>query len=304
VAIFCKAARIPIGDPHFPIVSQTQQAEQITERSNSNLALSFFMLPARKRRDITVFYAFCRVIDDLVDSNARSEGEKIAGLRRWREVTGGEAELTAAEAQGLAGDLRRVIRHYRISPQLFENLIDGVEMDLSINRYSTWLDLKSYCYRVASVVGLISIEIFGYTHPRTRDYAVKLGYALQLTNILRDVDKDRRLEGRIYLPIADLDRFGVTEESLLAGRPEGHFTELMRLEAQRAWDFFREARELLPPQDRRAMAAAEMMRITYKHLLTRMERDGFRVFEKEYRLNKISKAGLAATSVVKSRLGW
>ncbi len=283
-------------------------AAAITRKSRSNLALSFFMLPPAIRRDISVFYAFCRVIDDLVDSTERTDAQKQEGLDEWRRILAEmpeEPDLISVPGAGpdLAAELSRVIRTYQIPRDLFEELIAGVEMDIRMHRYPDWPALRQYCYRVASVVGLISIEIFGYRNPLTREYAVNLGYALQLTNILRDVEKDRRLDGRIYLPQEEMSRYSVSEQSLLEGRPDGHFQELMRFEAQRAWDFYRVAGENLPPEDRGRMRAAEMMRRTYRRLLINMERDGFRVFDRRYRLGKMTKLGLALGSLVRQVLG-
>jgi 15-cis-phytoene synthase len=174
-----------------------------------------------------------------------------------------------------------------------------VEMDLSISRYATFEELRVYCYRVASAVGLISIEIFGYRNARCKEYALDLGLALQITNIIRDVGKDLR-SGRIYLPQEDMARFGYSEMELHDRQHNERFVGLMEFEAARAREFFSRAAAALPSEDRRAMVPAEIMSSIYRGLLRRMELDQFRVFEKEYRLSGLEKAGRIATQLFKS----
>ena len=265
-------------------------AEAITRSSNSNFALAFLALPADRRRDITTYYAFCRVIDDIADDPGPSPAEKARQLADWKRAL---CEPFAGEPP-LAAEVRALIAKYRIDADLLVQLIEGCEMDLTPARYETRDDLLRYCYRVASVVGLASIEIFGYRNPATQRYAVQLGYALQWTNILRDVAKDLANDGRIYLPLADLARFGITPEDLALRKGGPRFGELMAYEAAQAEAFYARALAELPAEDRRSMVAAEMMRRIYHRLLRKMRRDGFRVFEKEYRLAKIEKIGIAA----------
>src|SRR5204863_663904 len=173
--------------------------------------------------------------------------------------------------------------------EMLEEIITGVEMDLSISRYATFEELRVYCYRVASAVGLVSIEIFGYRNPRCKEYAIELGPALQMTNIIRDVGKDLQ-NGRIYLPQEDLARFNYSETELEDRQYNERFVRLMEFEATRARQFFDRATQLLPREDRQSMVAAEIMSSDYRGLLRRMERDKFRVLEKEYRLGKLEKA--------------
>src|SRR5262245_31505413 len=168
-------------------------AVTITRQSKSNLALAFVSLGRERKRDITIFYAFCRVVDDIADSAELSVIEKRVRLANWRQ-------MLRAGAPGeplLARDVRELMHKYSLSPDMLEEIIAGVEMDLSVARYPTFKDLRVYCYRVASAVGLVSIEIFGYRNPRCREYAINLGLALQMTNIIRDVWKDFKA-GRIY----------------------------------------------------------------------------------------------------------
>jgi phytoene synthase len=272
-------------------------AATITRQSKSNLALAFISLGRERKRDITVFYAFCRLIDDIADSADLSVVEKRERLANWRQMLRpGESDEPA-----LARDVRRLIEKYSLPVGMFEEIIAGVEMDLSILRYATFEELRVYCYRVASAVGLVSIEIFGYRNLACRQYAIELGLALQMTNIIRDVGKDLQ-DGRIYLPQEDLARFNYSETELQDRQYNECFLRLMQFEAARARDFFSRAAAALPSQDRRAMAPAEIMASIYRGLLRQMELDKFRIFEKEYRLSKLEKAGRIATQLLKSFL--
>src|SRR5512132_2324351 len=184
-------------------------AATITRQSKSNLALAFVSLGRERKRDITIFYAFCRVVDDIADSPELSVIEKRVRLANWRQML----RTSAPDEPLLARDVRQLMHKYSLTPEMLEQIISGVEMDLSILRYSTFKELRVYCYRVASAVGLVSIEIFGYRNPGCKEYALQLGLALQMTNIIRDVGKDLG-NGRIYLPQEDLARFGYSEMQL------------------------------------------------------------------------------------------
>jgi 15-cis-phytoene synthase len=270
-------------------------AARITRQSKSNLALAFISLGRERKRDITVFYAFCRVIDDIADSEQLDVAQKQLRLVAWRERLRG----ARADEPLLAREVRSLIEKYSLPIDLLEEVIAGVEMDLSISRYGTFEELRVYCYRVASAVGLVSIEIFGYRNVRCKKYALELGLALQMTNIIRDVGKDLR-SGRIYLPQEDLARFGYSETELQDRQHNERFVRLMEFEAARAREFFSRAAATLPPEDRRAMVPAEIMSSIYRGLLRRMELDQFRVFEKEYRLSGLEKVGRIAAQLVKS----
>jgi phytoene synthase len=269
-------------------------AAKITRQSKSNLALAFISLGRERRRDITVFYAFCRVIDDIADAKSLAVEEKWRQLLAWR----GWLRTSTSDEPMLARDIRALIDKYRLSPEMLEEIIDGVEMDLAFTRYATFEDLRVYCYRVASAVGLVSIEIFGYRNPACTEYAVQLGLALQMTNIIRDVGKDLG-DGRIYLPQEDMARFGYTEAQLQDRYYNQQFLQLMEFEAKRAREFFARAATLLPREDRKSMVAAEIMGSVYRALLRRMERDKFRVFEKEYRLSKLEKGARVIPQLLK-----
>jgi 15-cis-phytoene synthase len=270
------------------------KAAKITRTSKSNLALAFVSLPKERRRDITTFYAFCRVIDDVADDANLGVEEKQRRLTLWREAL----RAPQPDEPAFAHDLRELMQKYRITPEMLEEIIAGVEMDLRVNRYQTFEELRVYCYRVASAVGLVSIEIFGYRNPACKEYAVQLGLALQMTNIIRDVGKDLRAD-RIYLPQEDLARFHYSERELQDRQYNERFLELMEFEAARARQFFGKAAAALPEEDRKAMVAAEIMGSIYRGLLRRMELDKFRVFEKEYSLSKLEKTGRIAAQLLK-----
>jgi phytoene synthase len=269
-------------------------ATEITRASKSNLAFAFIAMSGARRRDITTFYAFCRVIDDIADNNQRDPETKRRELALWRQSLRSEA----AGEPALAKPVRDLMSRYPITPEMLEEIITGVEMDIDIRRYTTWDELRVYCHRVASAVGLVSIEIFGYRNPQCREYAIALGLALQVTNIIRDVANDLRAD-RIYLPGEDLSRFNYTEKDLRTGVTDNRFMQLMNFEAARAEKFFAEAIRLLPQEDHRSMIPAEIMRSIYQALLHQMKRDNFRMFEKDYRLSKTEKVGRAAAQLLK-----
>ncbi len=253
-----------------------EHSRAITRKSASNLALAFVLLPKAKRDGMSALYAFCREVDDAADEESLPVAERRARLAAWR------ADIARACAGNppqfrVNQDLQPVIRRHRLPFELFDELLRGVEMDLDINRYPTVADLEQYCYRVASVVGLLSIEIFGYRNPACRDYAVCLGRALQFTNILRDVRNDAK-RGRIYLPAEALEQAGVLPDEILRLQYSERFREVAAGFAARARGYYRRALEVLPAEDRRAMIAAELMGSVYWRLLRRLEARRFNVF--------------------------
>jgi len=280
----------------------TEVSAQITQKSASNLALGFFLLPPEKRAGMVALYAYCRQVDDIADDDGIPLEQRRRGLEQWR------AETRIACAGGLPTlpvicELQPFIREFRLPFERFDELIAGVEMDLDTTRYPDQASLERYCYHVASVVGLLSIEIFGYRNPRCREYADALGKALQLTNILRDVGNDAS-RGRIYLPQADLVRHGVLEEDILQRRNSDAFRRLAAEMAQRAREFYRRARELLPAEDRAAMVAAEVMGAVYWKLLQRIERTNYDVLADEpLRLSKARKLGLFFLTWCRTKTG-
>jgi 15-cis-phytoene synthase len=262
-----------------------QECQTITRKSASNLALAFVLLPKPKRDGMSALYAFCREVDDVADDETLPVEQRRRQLAEWRadldRACGSQSPQFAVNRE-----LQPVIRQYGLPFEHFDQLLQGVEMDLNVKRYETYEELELYCYRVASVVGLLSIEIFGYQDPACRDYAVYLGKALQLTNILRDVRADAE-RGRIYLPLCELARFKVDPEEILRCEYSPRFYDLANSVAQRARHFYRLARESLPCAERRSMVAAELMGSVYWRLLRKLERQRFNVFgPKLTRLNK------------------
>jgi len=251
-------------------------SRNITRKSASNLALAFVLLPRAKRDGMSALYAFCREVDDVADNESTPVEQRRVCLADWRADV-----RRACEGQiprfPVNRELQPIIQQHRLPFGLFDELLRGVEMDLDVKRYDDYAELEKYCYRVASVVGLLSIEIFGYQNPTCRDYAIHLGKALQLTNILRDVRADAE-RGRIYLPLAELARFQVLPEEILRCEYSPRFRELAASVAQRARRFYQLAGETLPTEDRRAMIAAELMGSVYWRLLRKLERQEFNVF--------------------------
>ena len=261
----------------------TESSREIVSRSGSNLAFALAVLPRRKRHDMGVFYAFCRVVDDIADEPGIPVAERRAALQHWRDLIRGRVEQPRP---GIETEFVDLCRRYILREDDLEAIITGMEMDLEPLRFESAADLKRYCYHVASAVGLVSIEIFGYTDPTTRLYAEQLGYALQWTNIMRDVGEDAR-EGRLFLPLEDLRRYGLSEQMILDGKPDrAKFQRLMKHQAGVARAFYVTAGSALPAADRAAMRSAELMRRIYSGILDRMEADGFHVYDRRYRLPK------------------
>ena len=270
----------------------------ITKQSGSNFYYAFLFLPKPKREALYAMYAFCRLSDDLVDES-KAGVDPTAALTRWRKALD-----TCLEDSGefpIINAIGQVAHQFHIPKVYFEELLNGMEMDLTSARYATFEELYPYCYRVASIVGLICIEIFGYTNPQTKTYAEQLGIAFQLTNILRDVGVDAQ-RGRIYLPQDELKRFGYSEEELLAGHYNHAFTELMRFQCERARGFFRAASAALPAEDERSLLAAEIMRAIYYRLLLRIEAQQYDVFHGDITIGKPQKLLLAAGLWLRSSL--
>lgn len=268
-------------------------ASEITRRAKSNLAFALRILPKDRREDMVAFYAFCRTADDLADDPGRPPGERAAALDAWQR--GLDAGFENPDA--LQQEITRVRGKHAIPNKLLTAILDGCRADLHPRPFRTWAELDGYIWKVACAVGLVSIRIFGCREPAAERYAEALGRALQLTNILRDVAEDLD-NGRIYLPEEDLARHGLTADDLRARPRGGRFLELMEFEAERAEGFFREAAAVLPAADRRALAPARVMAAIYQELLGRMRADGFRVFEKRYRISKLRKLAILAKHLI------
>src|SRR6266481_1474813 len=272
-----------------------QQSRTITRKSASNLALAFVLLPKPKRDGMSALYAFCREVDDVADDESQPVARRRDQLAAWRADIS-RACGTETPHFAVNRELQSVIREYQLPFSHFDELLQGVEMDLEINRYEDYDQLELYCYRVASVVGLLSIQVFGYRDPGCRQYAIHLGKALQLTNILRDVRADAE-RGRIYLPLSELARFNVQPEEILRCEYSPRFFALANSVAGHARDFYRLARQSLPAEDRRSMVAAELMGSVYWRLLRKLERQRFNVFgPRPTRLSKGQKVLLVLRS--------
>jgi 15-cis-phytoene synthase len=277
---------------------------------DTNFYYSFLVLPPRKRNAIIAVWDFCRAVDDAVDEVV-PEAEWAGGLSDAARATaterlaGWRAELAATyegrprTPQGIA--LAPYAEEFNLPRAQFEALVDGVEMDLRQVRYETFVDLVEYCRRVASAVGLICLEIFGYRNPTARAYAESLGLALQLTNIIRDVSADIA-RGRIYLPLEDLRRFGVSEADLRAGRLISPVVDLLRFECERAHSYYRRAADQLPREDGRSLVAAEIMAGIYFEILRRIERKGYDVFSARVRVPRPQRAVIALRLWLKALL--
>jgi phytoene synthase len=275
---------------------------RVTRQSGTNFYYAFRVLPKEKRRALYAFYAFCRVVDDCVDEEG---GEGEAGLGRWlaevHRAYAGKAETD------LGRELAETVARFPIPRACFEDVVAGCRMDITTRRYPTFAELRAYCERVASAVGLASIEIFGYDDPRTREYAIELSLALQLTNILRDLGADAARD-RLYLPLEDLARFGVGEAELLAAargpgaaRPAGA-DSLLAFEAVRTRSHYAAAARVLPEKDRRSMLPAEIMGAIYRAILEEWARRGHPVGGPRVQLGQARKAALALRSI--PRVYW
>lgn len=266
---------------------------------DTNFAYSFLALSPDRREAITAVWDFCRAVDDEVDEHEeRPLEQRRAGLQRWRDEVaacfdGGQP----ATPQGRA--LAAVVARWPLQRLPFEQLIDGCAMDLEPTRFPTFCDLRAYCYKVASTVGLICIEIFGYENPGTRRYAEELGLALQLTNILRDVPADVA-RGRLYVPLDELAAHGVSEDDLRAGALTPAVCALLERQARRARDQFARADALLPPEDARRLVAARIMGAIYRDLLARIVAREYDVFTERVRVPRFHKARIALSTWVRT----
>lgn len=259
----------------------------------SNFLYSFTFLPKEERIAINSIYAFCNYIDSIVDcsnNNERSIKIKNQRLNWW------EKEIKKIYRGNVTNPVmiafKRIVERFSIPEQYFMTLIDGCRRDLIQRRYSTFKELKDYCFSVAGIVGLICIEIFGYKYPETQKYAINLGYALQLTNILRDIPADLK-RGYIYIPQEDLKRFKYSEEDLRNHVYNDNFIELMRFQTKRAREYFHIARTYLRPDERNSIIAAEIMDAIYYRLLEKIELNEFNVFQKKIKVSNVHKLMIA-----------
>jgi len=248
---------------------------------------------------MNVVYAFCRKTDDIVDEDNLTKQAKEEKLLNWKNSL--KAAFEVNSENGLLNEVADCAYQFNIPRKPFFDMIDGMEMDLTQNRYSTFEELKSYCYKVASTVGLMTIPIFGYKNSETQNYAINLGIALQLTNILRDVKIDSYIN-RIYLPTEDLAKFDYSEQDLTKGIYNENFVKLMQFQADRAKEFYKIADSYLRDEDKSSMFTARAMQYIYYRLLDKIEQEKFNVFDKKIRVSTINKLFIALSVWIKYKL--
>ncbi|MDA3844707.1 MAG: squalene/phytoene synthase family protein [Candidatus Kapabacteria bacterium] len=273
------------------------------EGSQSSFTFSFALLPPDERHGMHSLYAFCSYIDDIVDEIPENTDEIIAekqGRLKFWEETIDKIYRNKVDSKFI-NPFVKTIKRFNIPKQYFMTLITGCRRDLFQTRYVTFDDLKDYCYGVASIVGLISIEIFGHKYEETKNYAVNLGYALQITNIMRDVKADAE-RGYIYLPREDMKRFDYTEEELLNGIYNENFAELMRFQANRAREYYHLARKSLHPDEKLTIFSAEIMDAIYFRLLEKIELNDFDVFKERIRVSQLHKLMIVAKQLLSNKL--
>jgi phytoene synthase len=279
--------------------SSQLSSAQIAQKAKSNLAFALGCLPKERKRDMITFYAFCRVVDDIADDPAVNEVDKERELSHWKKcVLDG-----TPPGHSILDEALDLPKKYGFPRAWMAEIIEGVASDITKIRYQTFEELLGYCYKVASVVGLVSIEIFGHEKEETRDYAINLGYALQLTNIIRDVGQDARETGRIYLPQEDLDKFGVTESDLLSGIPSERLNRLLDFEYRRARGYYSAAQKALPPEDRKHMVASEIMSEIYSTILEKLKSRRYPVFTERVSLPKVQKAWILGKHLLRAKMG-
>lgn len=273
----------------------------ITTKSNSNFLYSFSLLPKEKNYAIKTVYAFCRHTDDIVDDEKDSVEIRYKNIRKWRDEF--EKAINETSDYSLLNNVSSIIKKFKIPLEPFFELIKGMEQDLQTSRYYDFETLYQYCYRAAATVGLMSIEIFGYKTKDAHDYAVNLGIAMQLTNILRDIKYDA-LKGRIYIPEEDLIKFGYSDEDLLKFRYNESFVELMKFECKRARDYFEKADKSFVNENRRLLFPARIMQKIYFAILLKIEKMNYNVFEKKPKISKLKKLFYTFGVYCKYRLAY
>jgi 15-cis-phytoene synthase len=276
-------------------MSPDEYCQQKTVQSGSSFYYSFLFLEPQRRRAITALYALCREVDDTVD-NATDQSVARIKLAWWRTEIA--TMYAGTPTHPVTQALQPFVATYDLKQEHLQAIVDGMEMDLDQSRYLDFIGLQRYCWHVAGVVGILSASIFGVSSPRTLEYAEKLGLAFQLTNIIRDVGEDAR-KGRIYLPVNELQQFGVTAADILNARHSDNFEALMRFQAERAHGYYEEAFAQLPQQDRRAQRPGLMMAAIYRTLLKEVEADHFHVLTQRISLTPLRKLWLAWKTYVR-----
>ena len=283
-------------------MTQTPQSKLVTVKSGSNLAAAFFLLPKAKRCAMVALYAFCREVDDAADDDSVPLAKRAAILQQWRDDIRRACEWGEPQFE-VCRELRPFIRQFALPFNLFDELLIGMESDLEKTRYRNFDELKLYCHRAASVVGLLSIRVFGCDGDVAERYAENLGQALQLTNILRDVTEDAK-RGRIYLPQSMLEKHGVAEEDILNGRFTAGYANATQEIAERAWAHYRLARESFPEEQRQLLVASEAMGAIYWRLLGKLRAVQYNVFQPNrggVKINRLAKLGIGLKTWLRSR---
>ncbi|MEO8157846.1 MAG: presqualene diphosphate synthase HpnD [Betaproteobacteria bacterium] len=266
-----------------------QYCQDKAAKSGSSFYYSFLFLPLERRRAITALYAFCREVDDVVDECADADVARTK-LAWWRKEIAGT--FAGAAQHPVAQALIPVVRTFALPQSHFQDIIDGMEMDLRYNRYPDFATLQTYCHRVAGVVGLMAAEIFGYRDPATLEYAENLGMAFQLTNIIRDVGEDAR-RGRVYLPLDELARFGLSASDIVHLHDNDNFQKLIRFQIERAEQYYRQAFAALPAGDRKSQRPGLVMAAIYQTVLKEILNDDCRVLDRRISLTPIRKLWIA-----------
>jgi 15-cis-phytoene synthase len=271
-------------------------AQLIVKKSKTNFLYSTIFLDSEKQDALKTIYSFCRHSDDIVDDEHADLSTKKINLENWRNEF--NSSLSTGSRIKILSDLKYIIDRFNISPDVFLDLLKGMEMDLEKSRYRNFDELKQYCYYAASAVGLMTIEIFGYKDKAIREYAINLGIALQLTNILRDVKKDAS-KGRIYLPLDDLAKYNYSEKELLDSVYNEKFYNLMKYECEVAKSFYRKADSYLVKSEKGRMMSARIMEHIYYRLLKKIEKNKYNVYYKRIRVSKMKKLFLAYSVCLK-----
>ena len=272
-------------------------ADTITKNAKSNLAFTLMDLPEERRQNMARLYAFCRIVDDVVDEPGMSPEERHAALNRWTDII----TRTVSPSEGIESEVQKLMVEQQLDVAPLLELLAGCRSDITPQQPATRTDLLHYAYQVAACVGISSAAVMGAS-PAAKDYAMALGYALQLVNILRDIAEDYRKHGRIYLPADDMALFGVTEEDIREQRYNYRMRQLLAYEAALAEKYFCEAEELyhqLSVEDRNCLIPAQAMSLIYHTVLEKMQDDEYRVFERRYSVNNFRKLGF----LLRARIG-
>ncbi|MCI0449088.1 MAG: squalene/phytoene synthase family protein [Chlorobi bacterium] len=279
----------------------TSEHIEITQKSKTNFLYSFSLLPREKYEAINTVYAFCRHTDDIVDNELESSEVKFKKIREWRDEF--QKALNGDSSYSILNQVNKIIKKFNIPAEPFFELIKGMEADLQTSRYNDFESLYQYCFRAAATVGLMCIEIFGYKTENARQYAVNLGIAMQLTNILRDIKYDA-LNGRIYIPEEDLKHFGYSESDLFSFRYNDSFIELMKFECGRAREYFEKANNAFHKDDRKLLFPARIMQKIYFNILRKIEKMNYNVFHKKAKISKVKKLYYTFGVFVKYKLAY